>query len=92
MFGFEYDEQEEREALLEAGYQRGFARGFAHGFADGFAQVYANDDTHVYYDDMIRERIIEVRKLIAEGVVTMHALKESGCYSQEELNAIAKPL
>lgn len=26
MFGFEYDEQEEREALLEAGYQRGVAR------------------------------------------------------------------
>ena len=27
MFGFEYDKQEEREALLEAGYQRGYAIG-----------------------------------------------------------------
>lgn len=92
MSRFEYDEQAEREALLEDGYRRGFAIGFARGFPEGFAQSYANYDTNVYYDEMIRERIIEVRKLLAEGVVTMHALKESGCYSQEELDAIAKPL
>ncbi|WP_405739394.1 Rpn family recombination-promoting nuclease/putative transposase [Anaerovibrio slackiae] len=64
MFGFEWDEKEEREALLEAGEARGEARG----------------------------RINSARDLLTKGIVTLQALKSSGCYSQEELAAIAKPL
>ena len=72
MFGFEWNEKEEREALLEAGEARGKARGIAIGRASG--------------------RIESVRELLTKGVVTMQALKASGCYSHEELAAIAKPL
>ena len=68
MFGFEWNEKEEREALLEAGEARGEARGIA------------------------RERIDSARRLLTKGIVTMQALKASGCYSHEELAAIAKPL
>ena len=64
MFGFEWDEKEELEALLEAGEARGEARG----------------------------RINSARDLLTKGIVTLQALKSSGCYSQEELAAIAKPL
>ncbi len=92
MFGFEWNEKEEREALLECGYRRGFARGFANGFARGFAEAYANECTDSYVDDMIRERIICIRELLVEGTVTMQALEDSGCYSPEELAAISKPL
>ena len=60
MFGFEWNEKEEREALLEAGEARG--------------------------------RINSARRLLTKGTVTMQALKASGCYSNEELAAIAKPL
>ncbi|MDD6597513.1 hypothetical protein [Anaerovibrio sp.] len=60
MFGFEWNEKEEREALLEAGEARG--------------------------------RINSARRLLTKGIVTMQALKASGCYSNEELAAIAKPL
>lgn len=67
MFGFEYDEQEEREALLETGKARGIEIGRAN------------------------ERIDSARRLLTRGVVTLQALKSSGCYSQEELAAIAKP-
>ncbi|MGM9580320.1 MAG: hypothetical protein ACI3U2_03685 [Anaerovibrio sp.] len=63
MFGFEWDEKEEREALLEAGEARGETRG----------------------------RVNSARDLLTKGVVTLQALKSSGCYSQEELAAIAKP-
>ena len=59
MFGFEWNEKEEREALLEAGETRG--------------------------------RLNSVRELLAKGIVTIDALKASGCYSPEELAAIAKP-
>ena len=67
MFGFEYDKQEEREALLETGKARGIEIGRAN------------------------ERIDSARRLLTRGVVTLQALKSSGCYSQEELAAIAKP-
>ncbi len=59
MFGFEWNEKEEREALIEAGETRG--------------------------------RLNSVRELLAKGIVTIDALKASGCYSPEELAAIAKP-
>ena len=59
MFGFEWNEKEEREALLEAGETRG--------------------------------RLNSVRELLAKGIVTIDALKASGCYSPEELAVIAKP-
>ena len=72
MFGIEWNEKEEREALLEAGEARGKARGIAIGRAS--------------------ERIDSARRLLTKGVVTMQALKASGCYSHEELAAIAKPL
>ena len=68
MFGFEWNEKEEREALLEAGEARGAARGEARG------------------------RINTIRELLANGIVTMDALKSSGCYSTDELATIAKPL
>ena len=58
MFGFEWNEKEEREALIEAGETRG--------------------------------RLNSVRELLAKGIVTIDALKASGCYSPEELAAIAK--
>ena len=64
MFGFEWNEKEEREALLEAGEARGEARG----------------------------RINTIRELLANGIVTMDALKSSGCYSTDELATIAKTL
>ena len=60
MFGFEWNEKEEREALLEAGETRG--------------------------------RLNSVRELLAKEIVTIDALKASGCYSPEELAVIAKPL
>ncbi|MBQ2411228.1 MAG: Rpn family recombination-promoting nuclease/putative transposase [Selenomonadaceae bacterium] len=76
MFGFEWDEKEEREALLEAGEARGITRGIAIGETRGET----------------RGRINSARDLLIKGVVTLQALKSSGCYSQEELAAIAKPL
>ena len=68
MFGFEWNEKEEREALLEAGEARGIAIGRASG------------------------RIDSVRELLTKGILTMDAVIASGCYSNEELAAIAKPL
>ena len=64
MFGFEWNEKEEREALLEVGEARGRASG----------------------------RIESVRELLTKGILTMDVIKASGCYSPEELAAIAKPL
>lgn len=68
MFRFEYDEQEEREALLEDGYKRGYAVGRA------------------------RAKIKVARELIASGIVDIEGLKASEYYSDEELDAIAKPI
>ena len=39
-----------------------------------------------------RGRVNSARDLLTKGVVTLQALKSSGCYYQEELAAIAKPL
>ena len=72
MFGFEWDEKEEREALLEAGKARGIEIGETRGETRG--------------------RVNSARDLLTKGIVTLQALKSSGCYSQEELAAIAKPL
>ena len=63
MFGFEWNEQEERQALLEAGEERGKKLG----------------------------KITSLRDLLADGLITMDALKSSGRYSPEELAAISKP-
>ena len=63
MFGFEWNEKEEREALLEAGEARGIKLG----------------------------KIASLRDLLANGLITMEALKSSGLYSTEELSAISKP-
>ena len=71
MFGFEWNEQEERQALLEASEARGEARGKAIGIKLG--------------------KITSLRDLLADGLVTMDALKSSGRYSPEELAAISKP-
>lgn len=71
MFGFEWNEQEERQALLEAGEARGETRGKAIGIKLG--------------------KITSLRDLLADGLVTMEALKSSGRYSPEELAAISKP-
>ena len=76
MFGFEWNEKEEREALLEAGEARGIAIGEAIGEARGEA----------------RGRFNSIRDLLADGLITMEALKASGRYSPEELAAISKPL
>ena len=72
MFRFEYDEQEEREALLEDGYKRGYERGYAIGRA--------------------RAKIKVARELIASGIIDIEGLKASEYYSDEELDAIAKPI
>lgn len=64
MFGFEWNEKEEREALLEAGEARDEARGEA------------------------RSRINTIRNMLADGLVTMDAIKATGRYSPEELAAI----
>lgn len=58
MFGFEWDEKEERQALIEASEERG--------------------------------KISTIRNLLADGLVTMEALKASGRYSPDELAAISK--
>ena len=63
MFGFEWNEQEEHQALLEAGEERGKKLG----------------------------KITSLRDLLANGLITMEALKSSGLYSTEELAAISEP-
>ena len=72
MFGFEWNEKEERQALIEASEARGEARGISRGIAIG--------------------RIDSVRELLTKGILTMDAIKASGCYSPDELAAIAKSL
>lgn len=71
MFGFEWNEKEEREALLELGEARGEANGEARGKTLG--------------------KISAIRDLLADGLITMEAIKATGRYSPEELAAIAKP-
>ncbi|MCI7613052.1 MAG: hypothetical protein MSS66_08730 [Selenomonadaceae bacterium] len=66
MFGFEWDEKEERQALIEISEARGEARGEERG------------------------KISTIRDLLANGLVTLDALKATGRYSPEELDAIAK--
>lgn len=75
MFGFEWNEKEEREALLELGEARGEARGEANGEARG----------------KTLGKISAIRDLLADGLITMDAIKATGRYSPEELAAIAKP-
>lgn len=58
MFGFEWNKEEERQALIECGETRG--------------------------------KISTIRELLAEGLITLDALKATGRYSPEELDAIAK--
>ena len=66
MFGFEWNEEEERQALLECGEARGETRGKKIG------------------------KISTIRDLLADGLVTLDALKATGRYSPEELAAISK--
>ena len=58
MFGFEWNKEEERQALIEASEERG--------------------------------KISTIRNLLAEGLITLDALKATGRYSPEELDAISK--
>ena len=62
MFGFEWNKEEERQALIEISETRGEARG----------------------------KISTIRDLLADGLITLDALKATGRYSPEELDAIAK--
>ena len=62
MFGFEWNKEEERQALIEISE----ARGEAHG------------------------KISTLRDLLADGLLTLDALKATGRYSPEELAAISK--
>lgn len=62
MFGFEWDEKEERQALIEISEARGEERG----------------------------KISTIRNLLADGLITLEALKASGLYSPDELAAISK--
>ena len=55
MFGFEWNEKEEREALLEAGGARGEARGEARGITIGEA----------------RGRLLALRDLVLDGTVSL---------------------
>ena len=76
MFGFEWNEQEERKALLEAGEERGEARGRAIGEAHGRA----------------RGKIEAICDMILHGLISFNDLKSSGRYTPEELAAIAKSI
>lgn len=58
MFGFEWNKEEERQALIEISEERG--------------------------------KISTIRNLLAEGLITLDALKATGRYSPEELDAISK--
>lgn len=62
MFGFEWDEKEERQALIECSEARGKTLG----------------------------KISAIRDMLADGLVTLDALKASGRYSPDELAAISK--
>ena len=62
MFGFEWDEKEERQALIEISEARGKTLG----------------------------KISAIRDMLADGLVTLDALKASGRYSPDVLAAISK--
>lgn len=66
MFGFEWNKEEERQALIEISEARGEARGEERG------------------------KISTIRNLLANGLITLDALKASGRYSPDELAAISK--
>lgn len=66
MFGFEWNKEEERQALIEISEARGETRGIKIG------------------------KISTIRDLLAEGLITLDALKATGRYSPEELDAISK--
>ncbi|MBQ2411229.1 hypothetical protein [Anaerovibrio slackiae] len=51
MFGFEYDKQEEREALLEAGYQRGRIKVARELIARGIVTLEALKSSEYYSED-----------------------------------------
>lgn len=67
MFGFEWNEQEEREALLKHGKELGMELGEARG------------------------RINNMRDLLADGLISIEAIKATGRYSPEEIAAITRP-
>ncbi|MCI7613312.1 MAG: hypothetical protein MSS66_10080 [Selenomonadaceae bacterium] len=71
MFGLEWNEKEERDALLEAGKARSTEIGRAISRTNG--------------------RIESARELLTKGIVTLQALKSSGCYSHSELASITNP-
>lgn len=66
MFGFEWNKEEERQALIEISEARGETRGIKIG------------------------KISTIRNLLADGLITLEALKASGLYSPDELAAISK--
>ena len=66
MFGFEWNKEEERQALIEISEAQGEARGEERG------------------------KISTIRNLLANGLITLDALKASGRYSPDELAAISK--
>ena len=76
MFGHEWNEQEERKALLETGELRGEARGEARGIAIGETM----------------EKIKAIQNLILQELVNFDDLKSSGKYAAEELAAISKSI
>lgn len=59
MFGFEWNEKEEREALLEAGEARGEARGITIGEARGEAR------------GETRGRLLALKDLVLDGTVSL---------------------
>lgn len=90
MFGFEWNEKEEREALLEAGEARGIELGKAQGIELGEARGIKLGKTQGIELGKTYGKIDTIRDLLADGLVTMEAIKATGRYSPEELAAIAK--
>lgn len=74
MFGFEWNKEEERQALIEISEARGEKRGEARGEARGIKIG----------------KISAIRDLLASGLITLDALKASGRYSPDELAAFSK--
>ena len=65
MFGFEWNEQEERKALLETGEERGEARGRAIGEAHGKIKAIC---------DLILQGLVNFKDLKASGKYTAEEL------------------
>lgn len=83
MFGFEWNEKDEREALAKYSEARGEARGIKLGEARGEARGIKLGET--------RGKINTMRDLLADGIITIEAIKATGRYSLEEIAAITKP-